>query len=416
MPVQPAALSDADLLARLVAFDSTSRNSNLPIADFLCDYLDRPGVRVLRNPSPGGDKVNLIFMLGPAGKPAAGPAATGPAAARGGHDARDADDAGKRRPGLVLSGHMDVVPAEEKEWESDPFTLTDRGDRYVGRGACDMKGFLALAANLALEAAGRTLAHPLALVFTYDEEVGTLGARRLVDSCPQARALPSSVVIGEPTGLRVVHAHKGHMTMRVTLHGRSAHSGYPHLGINAVEPAGEVIVALARLRRELEAAGAPHAELFPEVPFVPLNVGRVQGGAAINVVPDGCTVELGLRALPGIDSRQLAARVEQAARAAAAPFIPDFEVLADSPPLLVAEDAPVLRRLCSLVGQRESATVSFATDAGWLQRLGMDCVLFGPGSIDAAHRPNEFVPKADLTAARDVLERAIAASCQSPPG
>jgi acetylornithine deacetylase len=390
LPSSPAAaLSDAALLARLVAFDSTSRNSNLPLADFLCGYLDRPGIRVRRNPSPGGDKVNLIFELGPEADP-------------------EREDG---RPGLVLSGHMDVVPAEEPEWESDPFTLADRGDRWVGRGACDMKGFLALAANLALAASGRRLAHPLALLFTYDEEVGTLGARRLVDSCPEARALPASVVIGEPTGLRVVRAHKGHMTMRITLHGRSAHSGYPHLGSNAIEPAGEVIAALTRLRRELAAEGAPHAELFPEVPFVPLNVGRVQGGAAINVVPDRCIVELGLRALPGVDSRRLAERVEQAARAAAAPFVPDVEVLADSPPLLVPEEAPLLRRLCSLVGQGESATVSFATDAGWLQRLGMDCVLFGPGSIDAAHRPNEHVPKADLATARAVLERAIEGCC-----
>jgi acetylornithine deacetylase len=390
LPSSPvAALSDAALLARLVAFDSTSRNSNLPLADFLCGYLDRPGIRVLRNPSAGGDKVNLIFELGP-----------------------EADaERGDGRPGLVLSGHMDVVPAEEPEWESDPFILADRGDRWVGRGACDMKGFLALAANLALAASARRLAHPLALLFTYDEEVGTLGARRLVDSCPEARALPASVVIGEPTGLRVVRAHKGHMTMRITLHGRSAHSAYPHLGSNAIEPAAEVIAALARLRRELAAEGAPHAELFPEVPFVPLNVGRVQGGAAINVVPDRCIVELGLRALPGVDSRRLAERVEQAARAAAAPFVPDVEVLADSPPLLVPEEAPLLRRLCSLVGQRETATVSFATDAGWLQSLGMDCVLYGPGSIDAAHRPNEHVPKADLAAARAVLERAIEGCC-----
>jgi acetylornithine deacetylase len=402
MPTEPAAigplasvssLSDAALLARLVAFDSTSRNSNLPIADFLCDYLDRPGIRVRRNPSPGGDKANLIFVVGP-----------------------DGDPEPEGRPGLVLSGHMDVVPAEEPEWESDPFTLADRGDRWVGRGACDMKGFLALAANLALAASRRRHVHPLALLFTYDEEVGTLGARRLVESCPEAAALPASVVIGEPTGLRVARAHKGHLTMRITLHGRSAHSGYPHLGSNAIEPAGEVIAALARLRRELAAEGAPHAELFPEVPFVPLNVGRVRGGAAINVVPDRCTVELGLRALPGVDSRRLAERVEQAARAAAAPFVPDVEVLADSPPLLVPEEAPVLRRLCSLLGQRETATVSFATDAGWLQRLGMDCVLFGPGSIDAAHRPNEHVPKADLATARAVLERAIAGCCLAAAG
>jgi acetylornithine deacetylase len=391
-----SSLPDAALLGRLVAFDSTSRNSNLPIADFLCDYLDRPGVRVRRNPSPDGDKVNLIFEIGS-------------------ETERDTETE-RRRPGLVLSGHMDVVPAAEPEWESDPFTLAERDDRWVGRGTCDMKGFLALAANLALAASGRRLRQPLALLFTYDEEVGTLGARRLVESCPEARALPVSVVIGEPTRLRVARAHKGHLRLRITLHGRSAHSGYPHLGTNAIEPAGAVIAALARLRRELAAESAPHAELFPEVPFVPLNVGRVEGGTAINVVPDRCVVEVGLRALPGIDSRRLAERVEQAARAAAAPFTPDVEVLSDSPPLLVAEDSPVLRRLCALVGERAAGAVSFATDAGWLQRLGMDCVLYGPGSIDAAHRPNEHLPKADLAAARAVLERLIEGCCVAADG
>jgi acetylornithine deacetylase len=411
-------LSDAELLERLVAFDSTSRNSNLPIADFLCEYLDRPGVRLRRNLSPAGDKVNLIFEAGPeAGVEGAAGAASG---ATAGDDVDRADRAAEgksgRRPGLVLSGHMDVVPADEEGWESDPFSLGDRGDRFVGRGTCDMKGFLALAANLALAASGRRLSHPLALLFTYDEEVGTLGARRLVESCPEARALPSSVVIGEPTGLRVARAHKGHLTMGITLHGRSAHSGYPHLGTNAIEPAGEVISALARLRRELAAETAPHGELFPEVPFVPLNVGRVSGGAAINVVPDRCRVELGLRPLPGVDSRALAERVERVVREAAAPFTPEVEVLSDSPPLLVAEEALVLRRLCALVGQQDTVTVSFATDAGWLQRLGMDCVLFGPGSIAAAHRPNEHVPKADLAAAREVLERAVAELCVEAGG
>ncbi len=386
-------LSDAELLARLVGFDSTSRNSNLPLADFLCEYLDRPAVRLTRNPSAEGDKVNLIFEVGPAGAAGSGPA-----------------ENGGERPGLVLSGHMDVVPADEAGWESDPFRLTDRGDRYVGRGACDMKGFLAIAANLAREASGRRLAHPLALVFTYDEEVGTLGARRLAESCPRARALPASVVIGEPTELRVARAHKGHLRLRITLHGKSAHSGLPHLGVNAIEPAGAVVAGLTALRRQLESEAAPHRELFPEVPFVPLNVGTIHGGAAVNVVPDRCVLEVGLRTLPGVDSQQLAERVARVARQAAAPLVPEIELLGDSPPLLVADDAPVLRGLCALVGG-EATTVSFATDAGWLQRLGMQCVLYGPGSIGVAHRPNEFVPKSDLAAARSVLARAIADFC-----
>ena len=382
-------LSDPELLARLVAFDSTSRNSNLPIADFLCDYLGRPGIRIDRNPSPDGGKANVVAWVGPEPR----------------------DD----RAGLVLSGHMDVVPADEDGWRNDPFTLADEGDRWVARGACDMKGFLALATNLAVEAAeagaGRLRA-PLALVFTYDEEVGTLGARRLLESYPEGRTLPRSAIIGEPTSLRVARAHKGHLKLRITLRGRSAHSGYPHLGVNAIEPAGRVIVALTRLREELEQEPALNRDLFPEVPYVPLNLGTVHGGSAINVVPDRCVVEIGVRPLPGVSSEELTERVRRTALAAAAPCEPDIEVLSDSPPMLLDESAPIHRHLCGLVGQESGATVSFATDAGWLQRLGIDCAIFGPGTIEVAHKPNEHLPKAELAAARGLLERTVRTFCE----
>lgn len=384
-----AALSDSQLLARLVSFDTTSRNSNLPLADFLADYLDRPGIRVERNPSADGTKTNLIAWIGP--EPRA------------------------ERQGLVLSGHMDTVPADEEGWESDPFTLADRGDRWVARGSCDMKGFLALAANLAVEIAQTRrglLRAPLVLVFTYDEEVGTLGARRLTETFRGVAGLPRSAVIGEPTELRVARVHKGHLKMRITLHGRSAHSGYPHLGSNAIEPAGRVITALAGLRRELEAEPMANRELFPEVPFVPLNVGTIQGGSAINVVPDRCHLEVGVRPLPGVESEALAERIRRAAREAAAPFEPDMQVLSDSPPMLLDEASPIHRHLCGLVGQRTGSSVSFATDAGWLQRLGMDCVIFGPGSIEVAHKPNEHLPKDQLIAARGLLDATLRRFCQ----
>jgi acetylornithine deacetylase len=388
-----ALLADSELLARLVGFDSTSRNSNLPIADFLCDYLDRPGVRIERNPSADGGKTNVVAWLGPEGE---GPEGS--------------------RPGLVLSGHMDVVPADEAGWRHDPFSLADEGDRWVGRGSCDMKGFLALAANLAASLAEERRPErwraPLALVFTYDEEIGTLGAKRLTETFPAAARLPRSAIIGEPTSLRVVRAHKGHTKLRITLHGVSAHSGYPHLGANAIEPAARVIVALAHLRRELEAEVAPNRELFPEVPFVPLNVGTVHGGSAINVVPDRCAVEVGFRPLPGVATAELIARVGRAAREAAEPFAPEVELLSDSPPLLLDEASPIHRHLCALMGQEEGASVSYATDAGWLQRLGLDCAIFGPGSIEVAHKPNESLPKDEFAAARGLLERTIAHFCE----
>ena len=385
-----ALLPDAELLARLVAFDTTSRNSNLPLADFLAEYLDRPGVRLQRNPSADGAKANLIAWIGPA-------------------------PAGDRR-GLVLSGHMDVVPAEEEGWRSDPFTLTDEGDRWTGRGACDMKGFLAVAANLAAEADTRPWRAPLALVFTYDEEVGTLGAKRLTESFPEAAALPRNAVIGEPTSLRVARAHKGHCKLRAVLHGVAAHSGYPHLGVNAIEPAGRVIVALTLLRRELEVEAPPHRELFPEVPFVPLNLGTVHGGSAINVVPDRCAVEIGVRPLPGVPSEELIERVSRTIREAAAPCEPTIELLSDSPPLLLDEAAPIHRHLCGLTGQSAGQSVSFATDAGWLQRLDLDCTICGPGSIEVAHKPNEFLPKDEFAAARGLLERTIRRFCQEDAG
>lgn len=381
-----ALLSDAELLARLVAFDTTSRNSNLPIADFLCGYLDHPGVRIERNLSPDGTKVNVIAWIGPE------------------------PDGGRR--GLVLSGHMDVVPADEEGWRNDPFSLTDEGNRWVGRGSCDMKGFLALAANLAVEARPERWRAPLALVFTYDEEVGTLGAKHFTESFPRAEALPRSAIIGEPTSLRVARAHKGHAKLRVTLHGVSAHSGYPHLGVNAIEPAGRVIVALTALRRELEAEEPANRELFPEVPYVPLNVGTVHGGSAINVVPDRCDVELGFRPLPGLPTEEIAERILRVVREAAAPFEPEIGVLSDSPPLLLDEASPIHRHLCALVGQSGQSTVSFATDAGWLQRLGMDCAIFGPGSIEVAHKPNEFLPKDEFATARGLLARTIQRFCE----
>ena len=382
----PALLSDDDLLARLVGFDTTSRNSNLPLADFLCGYLDRPGARIARNPSADRTKTNVIAWLGP--------------------------EPEEDRRGLVLSGHMDVVPAEEEGWRHDPFHLTDEGDRLVGRGACDMKGFLALAANLMAEADPRSWRAPLALVLTYDEEVGTLGAKRLTESFPEAERLPRNAIIGEPTSLRVARAHKGHTKLRVILHGVSAHSGYPHLGSNAIEPAGRVIVALTGLRHALEAERAPNRELFPEVPYVPLNVGTVHGGSAINVVPDRCVVEVGFRPLPGIAAEELIERVSRAAREAAAPFEPEVELLSDSPPLLLDEASPIHRHLCSLIGQDAGSSVSFATDAGWLQRLGIDCAIFGPGSIEVAHKPNEYLPKDEFAAARGLLERTIRRFCE----
>jgi acetylornithine deacetylase len=320
-----------------------------------------------------------------------------------------------RRGGLVLSGHMDVVPAGEG-WSSPPFALAERDGACYGRGTADMKGFLALAANLAVEAAeDGGLRQPLVLLFTYDEEVGTLGARHFFHTWPAARPLPKQAVIGEPTELQPIRAHKGHLKARFTYYGVSAHSAYPHLGRNAVEPAGRLIVALTALRHALENERLPSSAEFPEVPYPALNVARVEGGTAINVVPERCVVEVGVRLLPGMDGDEVAARLRAVAAAATPELPPEWELLSVSPPMRLPADAPFYRSLCSLAGEPDEPTVGYATDAGWLQRLGMECVLFGPGSIRVAHKPDEHVPLADLVRAREVLQALIAAHCGATP-
>jgi len=387
MTVRLTRLTDRELLARLVAFDTTSSNSNLPLADFLCEYLERPGVRIHRDAPRDQPKANLVVEIGPA------------------------TDAATRR-GLVLSGHLDVVPAGDG-WTTPPFELHERGEALFARGAADMKGFLAVAANLAAEVDPASLRQPLVLVLTYDEELGTLGAAHLHDHWPADRPLPREAIVGEPTELRPVRLHKGHLKARFTFHGVSAHSAYPHLGKNAIEPAGRLIVVLAALGRELLDERWPSSASFRETPGPSLNVARVEGGTAINVVPERCVVDVGVRLLPGMNAGAVAAQLQEAAEAAAGvpEDMPDWELLSVSHPMELAADAPLFRDLCALAGGSGDAA-DYATDAGWLQKMGMECVLFGPGSIRVAHKPDEHVPIADLAAARGVLERLIASRCR----
>jgi acetylornithine deacetylase len=379
-------LNDRDLLARLIAFDTTSHQSNLPLAEFLGDYLDRPGIRIERHPSPDDTKANLVVTAGP-----------------------DTDD----RQGLTLSGHMDVVPATEPEWQSDPFVMREVAERYIGRGTADMKGFLALAANRLAGLELGSLRRPLALVFTYDEEVGTVGARRLTESFAGTARLPRQVVIGEPTQLRAVRAHKGMVRLQLRFTGRAAHSGYPHLGKSAIEPAAMAMVGLAELRRTLEAERPPNGELFSDVPYVALNIGTVAGGSAANVIPDRCDVQLGIRVLPGMTVEDVAQRV-RAAVAGATPEQFTLEVVSESPAMLLDRDAPIHRAVCEAVHQHEEHSVMFASDAGWLQRAGFACVLFGPGSIEVAHKPNESLPVGQFRRAGEVLDGLIHRSCVHP--
>lgn len=379
-------LSDLDLLTRLVGFDTASSNSNLPLVDFVCDYLEGTGARIHRLPSEDGTKANLAVVIGP-----------------------ERSD----REGLTLCGHSDVVPATESDWSSDPFRAVRRDDAVFGRGTADMKGFLALAVAALAEADAAALDRPLALLFTYDEEIGTLGARRLVETGGLPEPLPRRTIVGEPTSLAPARLHKGHLRARIAVRGRAAHSGVPHVGRSAIEPAARVVVALAELRRALERETPEHAAAFPEVPFVTLNVGSIHGGGAANVIPDRCEVELGARPLPGMDAGALVARIRNAVADAIGDVPYEIEVVGDSPSAFLDDRSDLWAWLSRDrdVASDGPASVPFATDAGWLQQLGFECVIWGPGSIELAHRANECVPLADLARARETIGRAVGRWC-----
>ena len=378
----------AEILRRLVAHDTTSANSTDGIVGEIGELLDRPGARVRVLPAPAGPKANLLVELGPAIDP-------------------------EERAGLLLCGHLDVVPAREPGWRSDPFVLTDDGDRWRARGACDMKGFLALAIHCAGSLELDRLRRPLALLFTYDEEVGTLGAQDFARRFGAQLPLPRAAVIGEPTSLRIVRLHKGHLKLRVRLRGVSAHSSQPRLGRNALESAGRALVALAALREELARERPRWSEHFPEAPFVTLNAGLIEGGVAVNVIPERCEITLGLRPLPGASSDDLRARVTAAVLAAAPEAEPEVTVLGESPPMLCPETAAAARALAELTGDRSTHGASFASDAGPLQALGVEAVLFGPGSIENAHRPNEFLPKDEFARGGEIVAALVRQFCES---
>ena len=381
-------LSDKDLLARLVAFDSVSANSNLPIVDFISEYLERPGVEFIRLTNDDGSKVNLLVWAGPT----------------------EVDE--NSRAGLILSGHVDVVPAGDlNEWQSDPFELTERDENYFARGSCDMKGFDALAINLLAEIVPAKLTAPLVLLFSFDEELGTLGAAHFIKHWPADKLLPRNAIIGEPTSLKAVRMHKGHLSMSATVHGQTAHTGSPHLGKNAIEPAAKIINALADLRKEFTELRCDTSEYFKEVPGPGLNVTTVMGGQAINVIPELCTIGFGLRILPGMDSDDLVGRIKETVKEAAVGCDFEFEVLNDSPPFCVSEDADIYKSICALVKQNQTIGVTFASDAGHLSKLGIDCVLFGPGAIEVAHKPNEYIPIDEFNKAKPMLEQLVQQFC-----
>ncbi len=370
---------DIDLLARLVGIDTTSCKPTRPLGDLVVEYLSHPKVRVERF-DVGNDQENILFAIGP--------------------ECRDGE-------GLLLCGHVDTVPAEEPEWTSDPFVLTRRGDRVIGRGACDMKGFDALAINLLRECTEQPPREPLVLLLTCNEEIGTLGAAAFARDWPRARAMPRRALIGEPTSLRVVRGHKGHLTISIAISGVAAHSGFPHKGVNAIERAGAVIAALAVLRKELMAERTSTSALFPEVPFPVLTTARIRGGSAINVIPERCEIDVGVRLLPGMSCEAFMDRLRSAVQAVVPRDAATVAQINETPAFATPPDRPLHVELCQSMLQQEECGVGFGTDAGRLASLGLDCVIWGPGDISNAHRADEWMPLEEFARAAAMLRTLV---------
>ena len=370
-----------DELARLVSWPTVSNRPVVELAAHLAQRAEDLGFRVERF-APDGmpGKCSVIASIGP--DQVAG--------------------------GLVLSGHMDVVPTEGQPWTSDPFRVVERDGKLYGRGTADMKGFLAATMEGLARIARDAYRRQVVLVWTHDEEVGCLGSAMLAEAFKD-RPLPSACWIGEPTGFRILRMHPGHVGVEVVVHGKAAHSSRPDLGLNAIEGAAEVVREVRALAAELREEVADLPEM--ERPWVAVNVAEIGGGVALNVVPDRCVVRIGYRQLPGQDPHLVWERLR--ARIAALGMSCPWEgrVLRVTPAMLTPRGTELEPLLDRHAHDHRPGAATFATDGGNFAKLGMEPLVFGPGSIEVAHMADEHVAVAELVRAVDVVESVVRARC-----
>ncbi len=370
-----------ELLGRLVAFDTTSRNSNIGLIDFIEDYLAGHGIKCLRVDYEPGRKTNLYATIGPEGP-----------------------------GGIVLSGHTDVVPVDGQKWNSDPFTATERNGRIYGRGTADMKGFLAAALAAAPRFKASALERPVHLAISCDEEVGCLGVRPLIAHLSAHLPKPMAVIVGEPTLMQVVDAHKAVLSYQTEVTGHEAHSSAAHTGVNAIMVAGELLGELNRLAAEMRARAGPHSRFDP--PYTTVHVGTIAGGTAKNIVPRRCSFGWETRLMPDDDADEAPSRLARFADR----LTPTMRKVSEDtgivtrhvntvPGLKPHAQSPALELALGLAQSNQTAAVSYATEAGLFQDSGVPSVICGPGSIEQAHKPDEFIAVEELARCEAFLDR-----------
>jgi acetylornithine deacetylase len=373
-----------EILESLVGFDTTSHKSNLALVGWIESYLDRHGVAHERIADRTGTKANVWATIGPA-----------------------------ENPGYILSGHTDVVPVDGQRWSSDPFRLTERDGRLFGRGATDMKGFLACCLAAVPEMAARPLARPVHLAISYDEEVGCVGVRDVIARLKDSPVKPAGCFVGEPTLMGVVIGHKGKRSLRVTVRGQTCHSSLAPHGVNAVEYAARLIVKIRDMSERLAREGA--RDPLYDVPFTTGHTGVVSGGTALNIVPDACNFEFEFRSIAADDVDALVDEViaygrdtlEPAMKAVAPQAGITFEDKSGFPGLETPAAAELVGLAKQLAEKSDHAKVSYGTEAGLFAAAGIPSVVIGPGSIDQAHKADEFVAVSELEKCGGFLRRLL---------
>ncbi len=377
----PERLSTVEILGRLVAFDTTSRNSNLKLIDWIRDYLDGFGVPSRLSFDATGSKANLHALLGP--------------------------DCGG---GLALSGHVDTVPVDGQDWSTDPFALHLADGRATARGAADMKGFVASVLAAVPDLLALELRRPVHLFISYDEEVDCDGARVLMQALPP-EARPALCVVGEPSMMKPITAHKGRLSVRVTAKGRPGHSSQPELGVNAVHAAAEAIAWVAAEGRRLVAEGRRDAGFDP--PNSTIHVGLMEGGSILNIIPERASFEMEWRTIPGDDASAWLQRMQAHLRDTTERWMRavdpgtgfSFEALDLLPPLSLDPGHPLVGLVKQASGANGEGKVSYGTEAGIFQEAGIASIVCGPGDIAQAHKPDEWIALDQLDACDGFIRR-----------
>jgi acetylornithine deacetylase len=374
--------STIEILNRLIGFATVSSESNLDIVAWIEDYLSQHGVTSRRIFDRSGRKASILATIGPA-----------------------------ERAGVVLSAHTDVVPVAGQDWTSPPFTATHRNGRIIGRGATDMKGFIASVLARVPQFKAAAIATPVHIALSYDEEVGCLGAPDLVAEVAAFPVKPALCIVGEPTGLGIGYAHKGKVARRVVVTGRGGHSALPHRAANAVFAAARIVTALQDLALRTANAGQRDAAFDP--PYTTIHVGSLHGGTALNFVPDRATLEFEIRYIPGSDVGALLAQADAAiaqARDDLKTQAPESDIsvedMASYPALMTASASAVVATAQRLADRTNSpTTVSFGTEAGLYAQAGIPTVVCGPGDIGRAHKADEWIGLDELTGADRMMQR-----------